>query len=209
MLCSVCASMVVAESVLPALPCCCVSRLVCFSFAFFANTSWWTAVEFWCFAPWRHSCAITIPSYDISHIFPWSHGWQLDWSCTHDRLPYFSWRISRRCESRSSHLVVRVIPVAVSCWASQVSMGKSVVHKCPDNPYGYSERFEALELFGEVPIFDCSARAAQSYDILLDIPSSLIVTVSVVDARMWYGLGFRQSCFEYQSVACLFGCRYI
>lgn len=58
---------------------------------------------------------------------------------------------------------------------------------------GHSDWFEAVLVGGDPPIFDCGASDGRYDNIVLGIPSSLIVRVTLVVERMQYGPSLRGS----------------
>lgn len=116
----------------------------------------------------------------------------------HTFLGNFEYLLAMSC---SISLVVPVPPVAFCRWALLVFIGKSGAENSPGSPYGYSDSFEAFQLFTDASISDCVSNHFQSDDIVLGVPSSSAVMVSVVDERIRYRPGFCRSKFEYVSVA--------
>lgn len=80
-------------------------------------------------------------------------------------------------------------------------MGKSVTECSPCRPYGYASSSEMLAPVVDAFVLECGARDARSDDIVLGMPSSLIVTVSVMDRKTRYRPSLRAKNFKYGSVA--------
>lgn len=72
--------------------------------------------------------------------------------------------------------------------ASPIFIGKFVAESFGGSSFGYSDRGKAFGLLLEALVSDCSTSDAQSDDIVLDIPSALLVAVLVVPERLQYGL---------------------
>lgn len=85
-------------------------------------------------------------------------------------------------------------------------MGKYVAEYSPGSSSGYSNCCEALVQVADASISDFNAINARLEDTVVDMLSSLIFTVSVVDESMWYGPSMHRSNFEYGSVACRLVC---
>lgn len=101
---------------------------------------------------------------------------------------HFKWPIITLCWT---WLYTQRIPEAVHCWASPVSIRKSVVKYSSGSPTGYWGWCEAFRLVENLSFSDCWARNAGTVQIVLGIRSSPIVMISVVVKRMSYDPRFR------------------
>lgn len=80
-------------------------------------------------------------------------------------------------------------------------MRKYVAEMPPSSPPEYLDWFEAFELVPNELFYDCGRSDAQADDIVFDLTSSSIVTVSIGYEHTCYRHSFRWNSFEHKSVA--------
>lgn len=80
-------------------------------------------------------------------------------------------------------------------------MGESVAKYSPGSPYGYPDWCEALTPVVGASMSDCGASHARSGDTVFGVPSSSIITESVVDERRQNGPSLQGSNLENESFA--------
>lgn len=97
------------------------------------------------------------------------------------------------------HVVIGCSIVIPSYYMSV--MGESVAECPPDGPCAPSAWRSGLEFVADAHVSDFNANNARSDDIVLGMPPSPIVTVSVVVERTQYGASMSGSNFEYDSGA--------
>lgn len=126
---------------------------------------------------------------------PWSALWSILYSQTTFVLflAHFARLLILPC---STSLVLLVIPIAVRPLPSVVSLCKYVAENYSGSLSGPSDWCEAFELLADRPFSDFSATDARSDDIVLEIPSSSIVTVYAVNDRVRYEPHLGGSNFE-------------
>lgn len=85
----------------------------------------------------------------------------------------------------STSCVFHEVAKAVCCQTSPLSGGESVTEYFPDGPFVCSECCAVFESVADEFVFDSVANGVRSGDIVVEIPSSLVITDSAGPDRLW------------------------